>query len=278
MIPREGRAPVLEPTPARPAKRAKLEMHLPAEAYANDAVEVWVHARNSDDDAPYPGDLPDGSIRVSGGPQPDRNTVRLAEAAGRFFLRADGPGVARVAVAAGGARATARIRFKASVPKPRVLWEFEEREIPPGMSSHWALSFDGSIRPNQQVARIAVGGEQPRGDQKRSLLVLDLPKDGALDRKNVRGVVFDLRTSGDFRCDDPGAAVQVVMQSPLNWWMPLGSVTLSDHADWKTVTLVTADPAHVKAMPEVFNLWFILQANRPVHGSVLIDRAGLMIR
>jgi hypothetical protein len=118
----------------------------------------------------------------------------------------------------------------------------------------------------------------PEGDKKRSLLVMDLPKGGALDRKNVRGVLFDLRTSGDFRCDDPDASVQVVMQSPLNWWMPLGSAKLSDHADWKTVTLVTDDPAIVKAMPEVFNLWFILGANRPVHGSILLDRVGLMAR
>jgi hypothetical protein len=60
--------------------------------------------------------------------------------------------------------------------------------------------------------------------------------------------------------------------------MPLGSVKLSDHPDWKTITLVTDDPGQVKAMPEVFNLWFILSSKQPVFGSILLDRAGLMVR
>jgi hypothetical protein len=64
----------------------------------------------------------------------------------------------------------------------------------------------------------------------------------------------------------------------MNWWMPLGSVKLSECGEWKTVTFLTDNPAFVKAMPEAFNLWFILRAKMPVHGSILLDRAGFMVR
>ena len=279
MIPPEGGKPALEPTPSRPAKKAKLRIVLPAEAYANDSVVVMVYARNGNDEAPYAGEMPDGLIEVTGVAKADRKTVGLSDAVGTFFLKADGPGAAKVRVSAGKADVSGRIKFKSSVPKPRVFWDFEEAAPSAGMQSDWKLGFDASVRANQNVARIEIGGDTPQGEKKRRLLVLDpLPKGDKLDRKNIRGALCDIRTSGDFRCDDPEASVDIVMQSPMNWWMPLGSVELSECGEWKTVTFLTDNPAFVKAMPEVFNLWFILRAKAPVHGSVLLDRAGLMVR
>jgi len=39
-----------------------------------------------------------------------------------------------------------------------------------------------------------------------------------------------------------------------------------------------ADQKLIRAMPQAYNIWFILRADKPVTGSVFIDRAGLMVR
>jgi len=280
MIPSAGAKPALAPTPARPAKAPRLTLVLPPEAYANDNVEVTVYARNGSDAAPYAGALPDGVIAVTGAVKADRATVGLADAVGTFVVKADAPGTARIKVAAGTAEVTGRLTFKSSVPKARVLWDFEEAAPPAALQSDWKLTFDGSVRANQQVARIEVGGETPQQETRRRLLVVDplVPEGDRLDKKNIRGAFCDVKTAGDFHCADPDAAVEIVMQSPMNWWMSLGKVKLSECGEWKTATFLTDNPAFIRAMPGVSNLWFILRAKQPVSGSILLDRAGLMVR
>ncbi len=86
---------------------------------------------------------------------------------------------------------------------------------------------------------------------------------------NVRRWVRDLRTP----------LIRVVMQSPDDWWMPLGTFTLSECAkDWKTFTFPVTEEKHLVAMGNSFNVWLVLESAAPVFGSLLIDRAGLLVR
>lgn len=281
VIPDAGREPDLPETPKPDVRTPNLALWIPPDLYAGDDVEVWAYARNGDEDAPFPGTLQPGRITITGPARADRKTVDLSQAAGRFTIKGSRPGSATIEVRSGKAKAIQAVSFKPSVPKPRIFWEFEEPAKPGYVRSHWTWALDPGIRPNQQVAAIALAGETPDNDRMRELLVIsEFPKEDVLDRGNIRGVLFDIRLSSDFQATDPEAFVEVVMQSTMNWWMKLGRVRLSDipRGDWKSETLLTGDPGLVKAMPKAFNVLFTISSKAPVRGSIYLDRVGLMVR
>jgi hypothetical protein len=282
-LPSAGRdlAPVDLPTPpAAEVRKPRLEIWLPpSTGYADTPVEGWVLAFNGSRQEPYPKPLPDAILRVTGPARADRDTVRLAEAAGRFRLKPTGPGAVTVRAQAGEASAEKRVTFVPSIPKPVVFWEMEEETPPRGIRSQWPLAMDGTIRPNQRVARVDFMGEAPSAVKKQEVLVFELPgADKLPSRERIRGAVADLKVSPDFRCADPGVKIQAILQSSMNWWMVVGEVKLADLKEWKTCTFVTDNPDHVKAMPAAGSLWFVVHTAQPLYGSVYIDKAGLMVR
>ncbi|MEK7475736.1 MAG: hypothetical protein AAB152_08900 [Candidatus Coatesbacteria bacterium] len=281
VLPGEGQPLPLEETKPPEPREPRMNLWFPPDTYAGDWVDAWAYVRNGEEEAPYALPLADGKIRVKGAARSDRGTVRLSEAAGHFRVKAGRPGAVTVEVRSGKATAAREVVFKSSVPRPRVFWEFEEEKIPGFVYSQWPLTFDDSIRPNERVARIALDGDTPQGDKKRDLLsIRELPGADRLDKKNIRGAVFDVSVSPGFGCDDPAAFIDVVMQSPANWWMHLGKVLLSDlkPGEWKTVAFVTDKPENLRAMGHALNLLFLVNSAKPIRGAILLDGAGLMVR
>ena len=263
---------------ARDHGPAELRVLLTPSGYADTEVEGWVLACRAGTNEPYPVSLPNARLEVTGPAQADRPAVRLAEAAGRFALQPTGPGEVTITAGLADRSAGAKVVFEPSVPRPQILWEFEAETLGRGYRSDWALSTDDSVRPNQRVARVDVPGIVP-DQQHRLLLLLDLPRDPRLRRENIRGVFFDLMASPKLTCDDANASIEVVMQSTANYWMPLGSLPLAGaKKGWESYTFMVADQKLIRAMPQAYNIWFILRADKPVTGSVFIDRAGLMVR
>ena len=280
-IPAAGQEPAVAETSDPAPRTPNLALWIPPELYAGDQVEAWVFARNGDEDAPYPLPLEDGRISLQGPVTADRRTIGLPQSVGRFFIKGDRPGSATVEVQSGKWKVSRNVVFKPSVPKPRILWDFEGPTLPASVRSQWKVEYDASVRPNQQVCKITLDGGIPDSDRLRELLVVsDFPGEDKLDRKNIRGAVFDIRLAPDFATGDPDAYIEAVMQSPINWWMPLGRIRLSDltRGEWKTETLLTADPGHIKAMPKAFDLWITIRSKSPVIGSIALDRVGLMVR
>ena len=60
----------------------------------------------------------------------------------------------------------------------------------------------------------------------------------------------------------------VVMQSPANYWMVMGSVPLAHARQWQTYKLMTEDPKLIEAMPYVHNVHFIVNSKSPIRGSI----------
>ena len=272
----EGRREMAE-QPGEP----ELRIVLPSEEYADTAAEGWVRAFAAGTDRPYPRALPPATLEVTGPAEADRGSVRLTEAAGRFFLEPTGAGAATVKATVGDLTAAATIAFRPSVPRPYVFWEFGEGSLgkEKGVESAWPLSLDASARANRTVARVDLPGVVPDREHQAALLLSSLPRGARLKRENIRGVFFDLLVSRDFACDDPNASLEVVMQSQADYWMSLGSLPLVGRAaEWATHTFPVTREEHIRAMPEAFNIWLVLRANRPVHGTLYVDRVGLLVR
>ena len=60
--------------------------------------------------------------------------------------------------------------------------------------------------------------------------------------------------------------------------MELGRVPLTNASTWQTQAIAVTEAKHIAAMPFAYNVIFVLNAKKPVSGSIFLDRAGLMGR
>jgi hypothetical protein len=260
----------------------ELRFILPSEMYAGDQIRGELIALSGGSQLPYRGTLAPATLTASGDVTFDRSKVRLTEDVGHFDMKPEAPGELTITAQSGGVKATHTITVKPSVPRPVVFWDFTDPRVTDkgAFSSDFALSEDLTQRANRAVARVDLpAGGVVAADRAREIMkVCRLPEADKLNKSNIRGVVADLMMSPDFACDDPNACVTAVMQSPANWWMRLSSVPLKDVKEWKTYELDVMNQEYFKAMPSAFNLIFILEATKPVKGSVYFDRVGFMVR
>ncbi|HSH92864.1 MAG TPA: hypothetical protein VK968_01825, partial [Roseimicrobium sp.] len=135
-------------------------------------------------------------------------------------------------------------------------------------------------RANRAVARVDLPstGVVPAENSRQLLQVKRLPEQDKLKKENIRGVLFDFRTSADFHCEDPNASITVTMQSPADWWMVLGDIPLKDANAWQSHQLPVSLEKHLKAMPSATNIWFVLKTSKPATGSIYFDKIGFVVR
>jgi hypothetical protein len=265
----------------------QLRILIEPEVYAGDVIDGFVIATLPGTDKPYPLPLPPARLSASGPAEFGRAEARLAEAVGHFTVTPREPGDLRITAACEGAKTSAAVKVKPSVPRPVVFWDFRNpiATDQKAFASDWQLAHDEGVRPNKGVARVDFPpeGSLPGGSRapRAALIVKSLPAPEVLNRANVRGVIFDAMLSPDFRTDDPNASLQVVMQTPLHgYWMPIGSVSLRNLADgrWHSETLSVTDEVLIKAMEGIYNVWFVVSSATPVKGSIYFDQIGLLVR
>jgi hypothetical protein len=261
-----------------PAK-AQLRLVLPEQTYAGDSIDGWIEAIDSSTQQPYLRPLSPVILKFHGAGGSQQTEVRLDQPAAHFVAQPTAAGTFFVDATLNDATsATASVRVKPSVPQPRVFWNFTEPTLSEGYESDWKISADNTVKPGKQVARVDIPNVTP--DDKSSLLLrlTKFPGDDKLNRANIRGIIFQMMLSKNFSCDDPNANIQVIIQSPANWWMWMGQVPLSQMQSWKSVRFDTDDPKFTRAMPQAQKVWFVLHASKPVRGSIYIDNVGFMVR
>ena len=259
----------------------ELRFVLPNDTYAGDQVRGELIALASGSEEAYRGTLVPAALSASGEAGLDRKQVRLAEAVGHFSLKPTTPGELTITAQAGDAKATHKILVKPSVPRPIVFWDFTNPLVTnrEDFVSDFDLKEDLTQRANRAVARVDLAVKSAAGDNGNGLLKVNrLPEDGKLNKANIRGLIVDVKTSADFACEDPNANIMVVMQSPANWWMKLGTVPLKDAKEWKTHKFDLTNDDYIKAMPSAMNVIFVLQSGKPVKGSIYFDKIGFMVR
>ena len=164
---------------------------------------------------------------------------------------------------------------------PVVLWDFQKKPVTDkSFSSDFTLSPDHSVRADKDVVLSRPAAQRRQSFQPEAtapMIVSDFPDERHSNRSNIRGVVFDMKAV-NFKCDDPNAQVDVVMQSPANYWMFLGHVSLADAAEWHTFSVPVKDPKYIVPMSSAFNILFVLTASKTASGSICFDRIGPIVR
>lgn len=252
-----------------------LELVLPEEAPADLPVEGMVLVRGAD--GGWEGVMEEVRLEVEGGATADRERVATATSVGSFELRATAPGEATVRVSAGELSVERVIRWTEVAERSEVFWTFPGDKSLEGLETNYQLSIDGRVRPNQTVAAVTL--KQAVGEpQKNSLMAIkSLPE--TLDRKRVGGVVAWLGGSPDLRSEDPKAAVQIVLQSNHDHWIPVGQVPFEElRGGSKEIVISFDDPEMLEAMHELYSLRFHLRSHRPANGRIYLDDLGFILR
>ena len=264
-----------------PAGKPELRLVMPSEVYAGDSVRGELMALSAGSDQPYPGTLAPAKL-TAGGAELDRTGVGLAESLGHFTVQPTAPGALTITAQSGDVRASQTITVKSSVPRPVVFWDFSSPRVTDqaAFGSDFTLAEDLTQRANRAIARVTLpaAGALPTEKTHVLLQVKRLPEGDRLKKENIRGVVFDVKVSPDFACDDPDVGVSVVMQSSANWWMPLGDIPLKDAQQWQTHQVEVKLDSEIKAMPAALNVSFLLKANKSVKGSIYLDHVGFLVR
>ncbi|MEO0055453.1 MAG: Endoglucanase [Verrucomicrobiota bacterium] len=260
----------------------RLRFMLPPEIFAGDRIAGYLHAEDAATGRPYAGNLPPATLKADGPVTLDRENVRLAETLGRFEFVANSAEPVTFRASVNGAEVTARIEPKSSEPRPLLIWDFQSQSpTEKGLfESRYTLSADLNQRANKEVARIDFSPDSVTlGDKEHKTIfrINRLPERSVLNRANIRGVFFDIKTLG-LATEDPNASVSVVMQSPANWWMVLGTVPLAGNTDWKRHQVTFSRQDYVDAIASGYNIWFVLNTDKPLVGTILLDRIGFMAR
>jgi hypothetical protein len=259
-----------------------LRFVMPAEMYAGDTLEGRVIALASGTFLPYAGTLSPATLSADGSVTFDRTQVRLAEDAGHFMMTPAGAGTLTLTARSGGTTATEKITVKSSVPRPIVFWDFSSPPVTDQnvFGSSYTLTADLTQRANRAVARVDLPASGTATDAKNKdiLTVSQMPEESKLNKSNIRGLIVDIKTSPAFACADPNASILVVMQSPSNYWMKIGTIPLQGTQDWKTSQLDVTDANYFKALPSAFNIHFILQTSTPAKGAIYLDHVGFLVR
>ncbi len=274
---------VNEPAVDVAGKTAELKLMLPDSIYVGDTVRGYVRAAVPGSGEPFPVAVDAATLAANRPATFDRRAARLAEAIGPFSVVVAEPGPLTVTASNGASSVSKTIEVKPSVPRPIVFWDFMDKPVTDEKQfrSEFKLVADASLRANKEVARIDLPAEgvvpSEKKRQRALLIVNGLPPKEKLDRSNIRGVVFDMMTR-DLVTEDPDARVTVVMQSPANYWMVLGSVPLADAAKWKNYQVDIKEPKHIDAVGSAYNVWLVLSSSKPIRGSICFDKIGLMVR
>lgn len=260
---------------AEPGK-PKLDILLPQSAPSDLPVEGFVVVRDSEN-RPYAGTLPKVKLTVTGA-KADTETLDTSDVVARFELTGGSPGEARVtATAPGGLQASGTVKLTAVEERQVTLWGFPNEASVSSLETNFSLALDHTARPNQTVASAVLSNAEGKANQNTLAAIREFPQ--SLDKKRIGGVCGKISASGDLACDDPKAAVQIVLQSNLNHWMQIGEIPLSDlKGSWKDMNLRLTDASTLDAMGELYSLRLQLKAHKPVNGRIYFDDLGFILR
>lgn len=248
------------------------QLVLPESTPEDVPVEAWVLAPGI---APCSANIPAKfvGLKIDGPATISRDSVRISEGAGMFYITPTGTGT--VTVTAG--NATATLKSEAVQERTEVLWTFEEEHD--GIGSDYSFSLNDTVNPNQKTAAIRM--DNSRGGN--LLNIRSIPEN--IPKERTGGFACQIKASHDLACDDPHANLQVVFQSSADHWIPVGSILLKDidktlatHDEWETIEFKIEDHANLPAMKWLYAIRIQLNASKPVTGELYMNDAGLILR
>ncbi len=246
------------------------QLLLPESTPEDVPVEAWVLAPGI---APCSAGRPARfvDLKIEGPAEISRSQVRISEGAGRFYITPTGTGT--VTITAG--NASASLACKAVQERKIVLWPFEEASD--DIRSDFDFQLSDTAKPNQSTAAIRFSGIQPAGGSDTLIEFKPIPEH--VEKERTGGFSFEIKKSHDLVSADPGAQLQVVLQSESDHWIPIGSLALNEvGTDWRSIEFRINDHKNLPAMKWLYAIRVVLTSSGSVDGEIYLNDAGLILR
>ena len=258
-----------------------IDILLPDSAPEDLPVEGWVFLPNDPADPKVSWRTDKAAITVKGPAGTNASEIAPSEAAGRFFLHPTGHGKVTVCVDAGSHHAEHVITVEPLRERNRVYWKFENQVDKWHASSSFRIYADDTVLANQKVAAVDLSGAIPKPGHDLLMQFSPLPKN--LPLKRVSGVVLDVGFSNQLKVPPEGMGVSVVLQSSVDHWIPLGTITLKPGQNkLKSYSFKLPDTKYYRVMPHLYSLRLHLQRNNgadtPMQGRIYFDNIGFILR
>jgi hypothetical protein len=168
------------------------------------------------------------------------------------------------------------LEFYATAEQNVTVLRFDDQASFAGVSGKAEPRLDEGVRPNQGVLRATAKGIQ---GWTQDFVNFDLKNQLKLDRANIVAVSFDLMPAKDLDLGGQWAKLVVVLQSELDYWMPLTDVDLGSlpRGEWTRVTL-PIPREKLPTMKAFFKIITIINSGGKVSGSLYFDDLGLKVR
>lgn len=248
----------------------KQTLLLPKSTPEDVPVEAWILAP---DIAPCSANTQPQFIelKVEGPATLSHEQVRINEGAGRFYITPTGTGM--VTVVSGDA--CAHVISRPIQTRTEIIWPFEKEFE--GIRSDYKFWLSDTAKPNQQTAAVRLDNTKPKPQYDTLLAFESIPK--SIPKERVGGFSFEVRGSNNLATADPHAALQVILQSESDHWIPIGSIPLSElKKGWQTVEMKIQDHQHLDSMKRLYAIRIQLSSTHPVSGEIYINDAGLILR
>ena len=254
-----------------------LRLVTPDTAPADLPLEVWLIAWDKERNTPYRGELGAVTVRMEGPVREQVVEVALDQSVGRFYIHADGSGQLDLKARAGDLLCEGSVQLEQVASRPLILWTFDNPVAEWGASGTFTIDMEPSVKPNEFVAEAVLDNAMPGNNTDILLLLEQFPDSLAKDR--IGGVTGELQASPEFRCADPNARVNIILQSEADHWMMIGSVPLEQmRGRWEHFTFEIPDPRLLKAMKRLYAVRFQIESNAPVTGEIYFDNLGFLVR
>ena len=254
-----------------------LRMILPTSEFCDLAVEGWLRAFNSDG-TPCGKELGEVKFNIDGPAKIVENKVVLANSAAKFTLQPEGKaGKIVVTAECDGMKASRVIQFQPVDFKDYIAWTFDDGKIEEPIRNT-AFGYEIAPAPDGGKALKFVIPKDAKDDH--LIDIVKYPK--GVPKERIGGIVFDLVLPKDLRVTVGNGAtpsIQAVMQSTGAYWIPCTPIPIDPlKGQRQTYRLELPDQKFLKVMDRAFSVVFILLNAKDVHGPIMIDNVGFLIR
>jgi hypothetical protein len=214
------------------------------------------------------------TLAVAGGPP---TSVVFAHGLTSFTLSSPTGARRSIELSSAGITGKTDITFFEHTAKEKVVLDFNDKKSLAHADGKFAFKINENVRANQGVLEISL--DKMKGWTQDVVNFDKLKETPGLVPENIKAVFFDVMVDGSFDAAGAYADLIVVLQSELNYWMPLEKVPLATlkKGEWKRVRLAIDKPEWQKAMKAFFKIITVVNSGAELKGKLYLDNLGFVV-
>ena len=262
--------------PPSASGKPELRLLLQQSGFGDLEMEGWLRVFNKGEKSPYGGNPGIARLSVTGNAEIEPAEVPLDCAAAKFILKPKGPGAVTVTAECNGLKVSRKVDFSPVKLTEVKVWGFNDGKLPQVSLRDYPLE----VVPEQgrgEVLRVDFDGSKI--GKKNHIYAVNFKTPAGIPKERIGGVIFDVKIPEDLAVSEKDATLQAVMQSTGAYWIPCGSLNLSeDRGRWRHIRVQVPDKKFLQVMDRAFSIRFVVSSGITMRGSLYLDNIGFLLR